>query len=190
MNVDWLFGRFRGRAARGPLVCYLRENGPIAYACDVFGQDGRDRAGAMLATDLAWYWRTMVRDAEARDWTRLTAWSLAALLTDLGARHNGVEARLLLVALDGRDPPPALGDADVSRWLRGFSGGAERPLHAAVSRPAPGGDLMFVAQQPPESIRVLLHAWGIDRDKAERRAYARLESHSLESLARQVAGGA
>jgi hypothetical protein len=185
--VDWLFGRFRGRAARRPLVCYLRENGPIAYACDVFGRDPRERAGAMLAIDLAWYWRTIVRDAGARDWTRLTAWSLAALLTDLGARDDGVEPRLLLIALDLRDAPPAVNDAEVARWSHGFSGGVEHPLHAVVSRPAPGGDLVFVAQQPPESVRALLQAWGIDRDRADRRAYPKLQSHSLEYLMKFLA---
>ena len=40
------------------------------------------------------------------------------------------------------------------------------PLHAVVSRPAAGGDLFFVAQQPPEIVRTLLQAWGIGRDKA------------------------
>jgi hypothetical protein len=55
-----------------------------------------------------------------------------------------------------------------------------------VSRPAPGGDLLFVAQQPPESIRNMLQAWGINRDKAERRSYARLHGTSLEDIIRSL----
>jgi hypothetical protein len=44
-------------------------------------------------------------------------------------------------------------------------------------------DRVFVAQQPPEAVRELLQAWGIDRGKAERRAYARLRGESLEEIA-------
>jgi hypothetical protein len=44
-------------------------------------------------------------------------------------------------------------------------------------------DLVFVAQQPIETVRELLQAWGIDRGKAERRAYARLRGRALEDLA-------
>ena len=33
--MDWFFRRFRGgNRARAALVCYLRENGPIAYGTD------------------------------------------------------------------------------------------------------------------------------------------------------------
>ena len=68
--------------------------------------------------------------------------------------------------------------------MRGFGAAAAAPLHAVVSRPGPAGDLLFVAQQPPESIRTMLQAWGIDRDKAERRSYARLHGTALEDLIR------
>jgi hypothetical protein len=70
--------------------------------------------------------------------------------------------------------------------MRGFGAAAESPLHAVVSRPGPGGDLLFVAQQPPESIRNMLQAWSIDRDRAERRSYARLHGTSLEDLIRSL----
>lgn len=95
--MDWLLRRLRtlrtrpkGRAA---LVCYLRENGPIAYGTDVFGTNPRECADAMLSTDLTWYWKTAGPDALRRDWTHLTRWSLAALLADLSAEHDGVSAR-------------------------------------------------------------------------------------------------
>jgi hypothetical protein len=71
--------------------------------------------------------------------------------------------------------------------MRAFAGAADGPLHAAVSRPGKDGELLFVAQQPPESVRNLLQAWGIDRDKAERRAYARLHGTALEDLIRALA---
>ena len=61
---------------------------------------------------------------------------------------------------------------------------APGPLHAVVSRPATGGDLFFVAQQPPEIVRSLLQAWGIGRDKAQRNAYARLHGNALEDIAK------
>jgi hypothetical protein len=41
---------------------------------------------------------------------------------------------------------------------------------------------VFVAQQAPENIRALLQAWGIDRARADRRAYARLREQSLEAI--------
>jgi hypothetical protein len=187
--VSGWFARFRrGRAAT--LTCYLRENGPIAYALDIFNRGPRDRAAVMLGADLAWYWRNLSAEGESRDWTRVTAWSLAALLEDLAIAPSGIAPRVLLIAIDPRDAPPSIGDAEVSRWVAAFAAGADQPLHALVSRPAPGGDLLFVAQQPPGPVRALLQAWGVDRDKAERRAYARLEPHSLESLPRRIAGEA
>ena len=98
--MTWLLRRFPGFGrARGALVCYLRENGPIAYASGVFGKDPRERAGALLATDLAWYWRT-VASVGVREWTRLTAWSLAALLADVGETSGAVPAALVLIGVD------------------------------------------------------------------------------------------
>jgi hypothetical protein len=186
--VSGWFARFRrGRAAA--LRCYLRENGPIAYALDIFDRGPRDQATVMLGADLAWYWRNLSAEGESHDWTRVTAWSLAALLQDLAIAPTGITPRVVLIAIDPGDAPPSIGDAEVSRWVTAFAAGADEPLHALVSRPAPGGDLLFVAQQPPGPVRVLLQAWGIDRDKAERRAYARLESHALERLPHSMTGG-
>src|SRR5262245_212970 len=139
----------------------------------------------MLATGLTWYWKTIAADA-GRDWTELSRWSLAALLADLAAEKDGVKPHVLAVAVDPRDSAEEIADARVARWMRGFSAAAPAPLHAVVSHPAPGGDLVFVAQQPPESIRALLQGWGIDRDKASRRAYARLHGSALEDLTRSL----
>jgi hypothetical protein len=192
--VHWLIQSFRrGGAPRHGLVCYLRENGPIAYSLDIFGRDPRERAGGMLATDLAWYWKTLGKtlgpESAAREWTCLTAWSLAAFLADMDAKQDGGAPALLIVAIDGHDAPAEIADADAVRWMKGFSVGSERPLHAVVSRSASGSglpDLLFVAQHPIEPVRALLQAWGIDRDKAERRAYPRLQHHTLEDITRSL----
>jgi hypothetical protein len=185
--VSGWFARFR-RGRPAALTCYLRENGPIAYALDIFNRSPRERATTMLAADLAWYWRNLSAEGDSHDWTRVTAWSLAALLQDLAIAPTGITPRVLLIAIDPRDAPPAMSDAEASRSVAAFAGGADQPLHVLVSRPAPGGDLLFVAQQPPGPVRVLLQAWGIDRDKAERRAYARLEAHALERLPPKMTG--
>jgi hypothetical protein len=188
--MDWLLSRWRGRnGARQALVCYLRENGPIAYGADLLARDARDRADAMLSTDLTWFWKT-AGQAVARDWTHLTRWSLAALLEDLAAEQDGVKPHIVIVAVDdsGDDAPEDVSDARVAGWMRGFGAADAGPLHVVVTRPAPGGDLLFVAQQPPESVRGLLHAWGINRDKAQRKSYARLHGTALEDLVRSLGG--
>src|SRR5690348_5229434 len=110
----------------------------------------------MIATGLTWYWKTAAATAPARDWTELSRWSLAALLGDLAAQHDGLPPHVLAVAVDPQDSADEMTDARVAAWMRGFSSAAAGPLHAVVSHPAPGGDLLFVAQQPPESIRSLL----------------------------------
>ena len=187
--MDWILGRFRrGNAARATLVCYLRENGPIAYAADMFGSAPRDRADAMLSTDLTWYWKSSGHESIARDWTHLTRWSLAALLEDLAARHQGQAPAIMIVGVDdsASEAPGEITDAGVAAWIKGFGAAAAHPLHAVVSRPGPQGDLLFVAQQPPESIRGMLQSWGIGRDKAERRAYPRLAPNTLEDLVRTL----
>jgi hypothetical protein len=189
--VDWLLRHLRPRRRdRAPLVCYLRENGPIAYGTEIFAHDPRERAEAMLATGLAWYWKTSGARAIARDWTELSRWSLAALLADLGAEQDGVKPHVLAIAIDPQDSADEMTDARVAAWMRGFGGAAPAPLHAVVTHPVPGGDLVFVAQQPPEPIRVLLHGWGIDRDKAARRAYARLDGTALEDVIRSLRASA
>jgi len=184
--VDWLLRYFRRGRDRAALVCYLRENGPIAYGAEVFAREPRERADAMLTTGLAWHWKTSGATAIARDWTELSRWSLAALLADLGAARDGLAPGVLAVAIDPQDSPDEMTDTRVAEWMRGFGGAAPGPLHAVVVHPAPGGDLVFVAQQPPEAIRALLHGWGIDRDKATRRAYARLHGTALEDVIRSL----
>jgi hypothetical protein len=185
--VEWILRHWRRRGRDSTLVCYLRENGPIAYASALFAREPRERAEAMLATGLAWYWKTNGAPTACRDWTELSRWSLAALLGDLAAEHDGLKPHVLAVAVDPQDSPDEMTDARVAGWLRAFSADAAGPLHAVVTHPAPGGNLVFVAQQPPESIRGLLQAWGIDRDKASRRAYARLHGAALEDVIRLLA---
>ena len=191
--MDWFRRLFPQPArSRTPLVCYLRENGPIAYGTDVFGADPRERVEAMLSsTELTWYWKTAGAAPIARDWTHLTRWSLAALLADVAAEHDGVPPQILVVGVDdtAHDGPEEVTDARVAGWIRAFSGAAPGPLHAVVSHPAAGGDLFFVAQQPPEAVRHLLQAWDIGRDKAQRKAYARLHGRALEDIAKSLTSG-
>lgn len=182
--MAWLLRRF-GRS-RGALICYLRENGPIAYGADILSHDPRARAAALIATDLAWYWRTTASVAGVREWTRLTAWSLAALLADIGDASRAQPSGLVLIGLDSGDAPSEIDDARAGRWLRGFDGGADRPLHAVIARYPPDSDLAFVAQHPIDSVVRLLQTWGIDRDKADRQPYARLRGRSLDSVARSL----
>jgi hypothetical protein len=188
--VNWLRRWLPQRPrTRTPLVCYLRENGPIAYGTDVFGDDPRERVEAMLAsTELTWYWKTAGPEPIARDWTHLTRWSLAALLQDLTAQQAGVRPDVLVAGVDdtAHDGPEEVTDARVAGWIRAFGIAAPGPLHAVVSRPGTGGDLFFVAQQPPEIVRNLLQAWGIGRDKAQRTAYARLHGRGLEDLEKSL----
>lgn len=185
--MDWLLRYLRpGHRERAPLVCYLRENGPIAYGTALFARDPRECAEAMLATGLTWYWKTSGVTEIARDWTELSRWSLAALLADLSANGRGVVPAVLAVAIDPQDSADEITDARVAAWMRSFGGAAPGPLHAAVSHSVSGADLVFVAQQPPESIRSLLQGWGIDRDKAIRRAYARLQGTALEDVIRSL----
>jgi hypothetical protein len=186
--MDWLLRRFRRtRPARAPLICYIRENGPIAYALTLFDSDPRSRVDAMLESGLAFYWRgaAVAADRAApREWTQLTRWSMAALLADLTAPDIG-DTDITIVGIDGADAPTDLSDDRVARWVREFASDVPGPLHIVVRRPP---DLAFVAQQPPEAVRNLLYAWGVDRAKAERRAYARLESRSLEHWLRSLTG--
>ena len=171
-------------------MCYLRENGPIAYGTEVFGADPRERVEALLAsTELTWYWKTAGAEPIARDWTQLTRWSLAALLADLAAEHDGIKPTIVVAGVDdtAHDGPEEVSDARVADWMRRFAAAAPGPLHAVVHRPGAGSDLFFVGQQPPEIVRTLLQAWGIGRDKAQRKAYARLHGSALEDLARSLA---
>jgi hypothetical protein len=182
--VAWLLRRFA--RARGALICYLRENGPIAYSADVLGREPRERASALLATDLAWYWRATGSGGGVREWTHLTAWSVAALLADVAGAAAPAPPALTLIGIDGGDAPSEVDDARAARWMHGFDEGADRPLHAVIARYPPNPELVFVAQHPPESVVQLLHSWTIDRDRADRQPYARLRDRSLDSLARSL----
>jgi hypothetical protein len=186
--MDWFRRAFRrSGAGQTALVCYLRENGPIAYALTLFDPDPRSRVDAMLESGLAWYWRRAQVNADRsapQEWTQLTRWSMAALLSDLGvAETAGVD--VTLVGIDGTDAPPDLSDDRVAPWVREFASDSPGPLHVVVRRRP---DFVFVAQQPPEAVRDLLYAWDIDRAKAERRAYARLGAESLEHWLKSLTG--
>jgi hypothetical protein len=98
------------------------------------------------------------------------------------SQDHGIQ---VVIELDP-DEPEDISDIVVASAMRAFGTASSGRLHAVVTRPAQGGDLLFVAQQPPESIRGLLQAWGIDRDKAERRAYARLRGTALEDVIRSL----
>jgi hypothetical protein len=184
--MDWLRRAFRRTgSAQSGLTCYLRENGPIAYALMLFEPDPRARVDAMLESGLAWYWRSgsgAGDPAAPREWTQLTRWSMAALLADLGAPEAD-DRDVAIVGIDGADAPADLSDDRIVPWVREFASDSPGPLHVLV-RPRP--DFVFVAQQPPEAVRDLLYAWGIDRAKADRRAYARLETRSLEHWLRSL----
>lgn len=158
------------RRPRGAVVCYLRENGPIAYELDLFTSAPRERADAMIASDLTWTWRNL-----GRDWTQLTRVSLSAFLSDLATGD------VLLLGTEG-EPPPDLGNAAVSDWLRRFSRIQASPVAALISVGG-GRQLLYVQQHATDSVNSLLGTWGLDKGSAERQSYARLGADSLESAA-------
>lgn len=158
------------RGSRRPVVCYLRENGPIAYELDLFGSDPRERADAMMSSDMSWTWRSA-----GRDWTQLTRVSMSAFFSDLSSGD------VLLLATEG-EPPPDLGNAVVSDWIRKFCRIQPSPVSAVIS--AGGGrQLLYVQQHASESVNSLLDAWGLDKGSALRQSYARLGAGSLEAIA-------
>lgn len=152
------------------VVCYLRENGPIAYAVDLFSSAPRDSADAMLASRLVWSWRS-----EARGWTELTRISLSAFLADLSSGD------VLLAGMEG-EPQVAVSDADLRDWIRRFAREDHSPLAIAISASGER-QLLFVQQHASEIVNAMLEAWNVDKESAERKAYARLGPASLEALA-------
>lgn len=160
---------FGARRQRPVFSCYLRENGPIAYELDLFGDVPRDRADAMMSGELAWAWK-----GAAREWTHLTRISLSAFLGDL---PTGV----LLVAADA-ELPTEVSDAGVAEWIRRFARVQEAPLAAVISV-TPGRQLLFVQQHASEAVNRLLEDWSLDKKAAVRKSYARLGTASLESIA-------
>ena len=181
-SIEWILSKLGGgRAVKTTPVCYLRENGPIAYELPLFDGAAREHVEAMLAADLAWHWKS-----PPRDWTQLTRWSVAALLTDLGpaagASDGVVIPGAVILGIDATDAPGDISDDIAASWIRTFAWARGGPLHVVITRAADTNDLVFVAQHPPDSVRTLLHGWAIDRDRAERRAYARLRDAALERV--------
>jgi hypothetical protein len=162
-----LFGSGRFRRPAG-VDCYLRENGPIAYELDLFEGSPRDRAEAMISSDLSWAWKS-----GTRDWTHLTRISLSAFLAD-------VAAGALLVGVE-RDLPTEVTDVAVKEWIRQFSR-TEPTALAAVISVASTQQLLFVQQHASDAVNALLDDWGLDKGAASRKAYPRLGPASLEAL--------
>jgi hypothetical protein len=156
----------RRRPARS--VCYARENGPIAYSVDLFTASPRDSVEAMLASGLAWHWRS-----DARGWTELTRVSLSAFLADISSQH------LLMTGTEG---DLIVSDDEARAWIRRFARDEPSPLALAISA-AGSRQLVFVQQQASAPVNALLEAWQIDKESADRQAYARLGPASLEALA-------
>jgi len=167
---EFLQRLFRRRLRRAAVVCYLRENGPIAYELDLFSCDARERADAMMSGEIFWIWK-----GADRDWTELTRVSLSAFLADLAAGD------LLLVGNE-TDIPVHLSDRLIKDWIRAFGRLQPSPLAAVVSV-ARGRQLLFVQQHASEPIVRLLDAWGLDKGAAERKAYHHLGPVSLEATA-------
>jgi len=157
------------RRARRGVICYLRENGPIAYELDLFASDPRERADAMMDSELAWTWRS-----PDRDWTHLTRVSLSAFLADAAT------GAVLLLGTEG-ETPHDLGNASVREWIRHFSRIQDSPIAAVISV-AGGRQLLFVQQHASDSVNRLLDAWGLDKGSAQRQSYARLGQVALESI--------
>jgi hypothetical protein len=151
------------------VVCYLRENGPIAYELDLFVDAPRERAEAMMDSGLSWAWK-----GATRDWTHLTRISLSAFLAD-------VPGGVLLIGTEG-DLPTEVADPAVAAWIRGFCRLQPGPL-GAVLRVAPDRQLLFVQQHATEPVNQLLDDWGLDKGAAGRKSYARLGDLSLERIA-------
>jgi hypothetical protein len=158
-----------GRTRRAPFICYLRENGPIAYELDLFEAAPRDRADAMMSSELAWAWKSA-----AREWTHLTRISLSAFLSD-------VPAGVVVIAAEG-ELPTDVNDGLVKDWIRRFSRIQPVPL-AAVITVTGSQQLLFVQQHASEAVNGLLEAWGLDKGAAVRKAYPRLGGATLESVA-------
>jgi hypothetical protein len=171
LPVRALFQRLFGhRLRRSSVVCYLRENGPIAYELDLFSSGARDRADAMMSGEIFWAWK-----GADRDWTELTRVSLSAFLADLAAGD------ILLVGTD-TDVPVNLSDRIIKNWIRAFCRLQPSPATAVISLTR-GRQLLFVQQHASEPIVRLLDAWGLDKGAAERKAYPHLGPSTLEAIA-------
>lgn len=161
------------RRTRRPVVCHLRENGPIAYEFDLFTSEPRERADAMISSEITWTWRS-----GARDWTQLTRVSLSAFLSDL------TSGDVVLLGTEG-EPPHDLANAVVGEWIRHFSRLQSSPVVAVISLGG-GRELLYVQQHASEAVNAILEAWGLDKGSASRQSYARLGPASLESLGERL----
>lgn len=170
---EWL-QRFLGpgRARRTPFTCYLRENGPIAYELELFGDTPRDRADAMMGAELGWAWKS-----PSREWTQLTRISLSAFLSDL-------PSGALVIAVEG-DLPTDVTNPLVKEWLRRFNRVQPTPLAAVITVTATQ-QLLFVQQHATAAVNNLLDAWGLDKKAAVRKAYPRLGAATLETIAERL----
>ena len=157
------------RLGRRPFTCYLRENGPIAYEFDLFTAAPRERAEAMMDSELSWAWK-----GADREWTHLTRISMSAFLAD-------IPAGVLLVAAS-EELPTEIDDSLIAGWIRQFSRLQPVPLEAVV-RVVHDRQLLFVQQHASDPVNRLLDDWGIDKGAADRKSYARLGDHSLETIA-------
>ena len=166
-----IFGK-SGTGRRAGVACYLRENGPVAYALDLFTSAPRQRAEAMMSSELAWAWQS-----SAREWTQLTRISLSAFLADL---PGGV----LLVGVEG-ELPTGLSNQIVAAWIRGFCRIQPGPLAAAITV-TPHQQLLFVQQHASDAVNALLGEWGLDKGAAERRSYPRLGPAALEMVGEKL----
>lgn len=165
-----VFQRLFGQGRKRPVACYLRENGPIAYELDLFGTTPRERADAMISSELSWAWKSA-----SREWTELTRISLSAFLADLAT------GKVMLTGTE-EDSPVDLSDAMVKDWIRHFSRLQPSPL-AAVINAADSRQLLFVQQHASDPVNRLLETWDLDKAAAQRKSYARLGPASLEALA-------
>ena len=163
---------FKSRPGGGSkVVCYLRENGPVAYELDLFAANPRERTDAMLSAGLEWSWRS-----PSRDWTELSRVSLSAFLADVAA------GEILLAGTEPDAPHHILDNVDIKDWIKRFSRLQPSPLVALIGVRS-GKQLLYVQQHASDSVNRLLDAWGLDKGSAERRSYARLGPLALESLA-------
>jgi hypothetical protein len=170
LHVPSVFQRLFGPGRKTPVICYLRENGPIAYELDLFGATPRERADGMISSELSWAWKS-----SSREWTELTRISLSAFLADLAS------GKVMLTGTEGESPVD-LSDAMVKDWVRHFSRLQPSPL-AAVINAADGRQLLFVQQHASDPVNRLLETWDLDKGAAQRKSYARLGPASLEALA-------
>lgn len=161
---------------RAGIIAYLRENGPIAYELDLFSSAPREAADAMLSSAVEWSWKS-----DTREWTALSRVSLSAFLADL------TQGSVLLAGTDG-EPPSDISDRLVADWIRPFAKADPSSLRAVISVSG-GRGLLFVQQQASDAVNQLLGAFGIDKARAERKAYARLGPASLEAIADRLRAG-